>query len=203
MNMWLISTDRDSIMSDLKTFDDSLLMSTEIEDMNNMLDYYAKRQELWQIYHPLQENTWEADKACMNYNFYVELISMSSLEYDSMLSNYAAEMNSLLATVDDTAFVSKTKKGISSTVKVWKERKQARKMYQSLVKWLLGLRIQIKIVLNFHWLISVENWYVDVWATWCGPCKAEIPSLQKLEGEYHDKNITFLSVSVDKIDKHG
>ena len=24
-----------------------------------------------------------------------------------------------------------------------------------------------------------------------------IPSLQKLEGEYHDKNITFLSVSVD------
>ena len=40
--------------------------------------------------------------------------------------------------------------------------------------------------------------YVDVWATWCGPCKAEIPSLQKLEGEYHDKNITFLSVSVDE-----
>jgi thiol-disulfide isomerase/thioredoxin len=39
--------------------------------------------------------------------------------------------------------------------------------------------------------------YVDVWATWCGPCKAEIPSLQKLEEEYHGKNITFLSVSVD------
>ena len=35
-------------------------------------------------------------------------------------------------------------------------------------------------------------------AAWCGPCKAEIPSLQKLEGEYHDKNITFLSVSVDE-----
>jgi len=39
--------------------------------------------------------------------------------------------------------------------------------------------------------------YVDVWATWCGPCVAEIPSLQKLEEEYHEKNITFLSVSVD------
>jgi thiol-disulfide isomerase/thioredoxin len=39
--------------------------------------------------------------------------------------------------------------------------------------------------------------YVDVWATWCGPCIGEIPSLQKLEEEYHGKNITFLSVSID------
>ncbi|MCZ4695569.1 TlpA family protein disulfide reductase [Ancylomarina euxinus] len=39
--------------------------------------------------------------------------------------------------------------------------------------------------------------YVDVWATWCGPCCAEIPYLQELEKEYHGKNIVFLSVSVD------
>lgn len=39
--------------------------------------------------------------------------------------------------------------------------------------------------------------YVDVWATWCGPCKAEIPSLKKLEEEYHGKNIEFVSISVD------
>jgi len=39
--------------------------------------------------------------------------------------------------------------------------------------------------------------YVDVWATWCGPCKAEIPFLKKLEEEYKDKNITFLSISID------
>ncbi|AUC81588.1 TlpA disulfide reductase family protein [Lacinutrix sp. Bg11-31] len=39
--------------------------------------------------------------------------------------------------------------------------------------------------------------YVDVWATWCGPCKAEIPSLQKVEKQYHGKNIAFVSTSVD------
>ena len=39
--------------------------------------------------------------------------------------------------------------------------------------------------------------YVDVWATWCGPCKAEIPSLKRLEKEYHGKNIQFVSLSVD------
>ena len=40
--------------------------------------------------------------------------------------------------------------------------------------------------------------YVDVWATWCGPCKAEIPALKKLEKKYHGKPITFLSISLDK-----
>jgi thiol-disulfide isomerase/thioredoxin len=39
--------------------------------------------------------------------------------------------------------------------------------------------------------------YVDVWATWCGPCKAEIPSLKKMEEKYHDANIVFVSISVD------
>lgn len=39
--------------------------------------------------------------------------------------------------------------------------------------------------------------YIDVWATWCGPCKVEIPSLKKLEKQYHGKNIQFVSLSVD------
>jgi thiol-disulfide isomerase/thioredoxin len=45
--------------------------------------------------------------------------------------------------------------------------------------------------------------YVDVWATWCGPCKAEIPSLKKVEKEYHGKNIEFVSTSVDVAEDHG
>jgi thiol-disulfide isomerase/thioredoxin len=44
--------------------------------------------------------------------------------------------------------------------------------------------------------------YVDVWATWCGPCKKEIPDLIKLEKDYHDKNIVFMSVSVDEENDH-
>ena len=42
--------------------------------------------------------------------------------------------------------------------------------------------------------------YIDIWATWCGPCKREIPSLKKLEEEFHGKNIEFVSISVDNID---
>jgi thiol-disulfide isomerase/thioredoxin len=40
--------------------------------------------------------------------------------------------------------------------------------------------------------------YIDVWATWCAPCKAEIPFLKTLEKEYEGKNIAFVSISVDK-----
>ncbi|ETN96434.1 Thiol-disulfide isomerase or thioredoxin [Zhouia amylolytica] len=40
--------------------------------------------------------------------------------------------------------------------------------------------------------------YVDVWATWCGPCKREIPFLKEVEKEYHGKDIEFVSISVDK-----
>ncbi|MDL2322499.1 TlpA family protein disulfide reductase [Bacteroidales bacterium OttesenSCG-928-A17] len=39
--------------------------------------------------------------------------------------------------------------------------------------------------------------YIDVWATWCGPCIREIPALKKVEEEYHSKDIVFMSISVD------
>ena len=44
--------------------------------------------------------------------------------------------------------------------------------------------------------------YVDVWATWCGPCKREIPFLKEVEKKFHDKNITFVSISIDKAKDH-
>jgi thiol-disulfide isomerase/thioredoxin len=40
--------------------------------------------------------------------------------------------------------------------------------------------------------------YIDVWATWCGPCRAEIPFLKKVEDKYLDKKIVFVSISVDQ-----
>jgi thiol-disulfide isomerase/thioredoxin len=40
--------------------------------------------------------------------------------------------------------------------------------------------------------------YIDLWATWCGPCKAEIPHMKKIEEDYHGKNIVFISLSLDK-----
>ncbi|MEZ7499555.1 TlpA disulfide reductase family protein [Flavobacterium sp. Arc3] len=41
--------------------------------------------------------------------------------------------------------------------------------------------------------------YIDVWATWCGPCLQEVPALQKVEEQYHGKNIEFVSISIDNV----
>ena len=43
---------------------------------------------------------------------------------------------------------------------------------------------------------------VDVWATWCGPCRDEIPHLKKLEEEMHGTDVVFLGVSVDEEKNH-
>ncbi len=40
--------------------------------------------------------------------------------------------------------------------------------------------------------------YIDVWATWCGPCKREIPYLKNLERTFHDQPVRFVSVSIDE-----
>ncbi len=44
--------------------------------------------------------------------------------------------------------------------------------------------------------------YIDLWATWCQPCKAEIPFLKKVEEKYSDKNIEFVSISIDTETDH-
>lgn len=38
---------------------------------------------------------------------------------------------------------------------------------------------------------------VSFWATWCGPCKAEMPHLQALYSELSDKGLVVLAVSSD------
>lgn len=52
-------------------------------------------------------------------------------------------------------------------------------------------------------LVSLKSFrgkyvYVDLWATWCAPCVAEIPHLQRLEKLFKGKKIVFVSISCDE-----
>ncbi len=45
--------------------------------------------------------------------------------------------------------------------------------------------------------------YIDIWATWCHPCMDEIPFLNEIEEKYKDKNIAFVSISIDRKEEEG
>ena len=41
---------------------------------------------------------------------------------------------------------------------------------------------------------------LNVWATWCGPCRAEIPELEAIHRTYQSKGVEVVGVSVDSMD---
>lgn len=39
---------------------------------------------------------------------------------------------------------------------------------------------------------------IDFWASWCNPCRKEIPNLKKLYAQYNDKGFEIVSISIDQ-----
>lgn len=84
-----------------------------------------------------------------------------------------------------------------------KHKLEVKKSYDNLIATLNDkVAPDFNYVNNKGELVSLKSFrgkyvYIDIWATWCAPCIAEIPSLKKLEEQYKDKKIHFVSISVD------
>jgi thiol-disulfide isomerase/thioredoxin len=55
-------------------------------------------------------------------------------------------------------------------------------------------------------IISVSSWegkslMINFWATWCAPCRREIPLLKALAGDWADRDVRVVGIAVDYPDK--
>ena len=53
---------------------------------------------------------------------------------------------------------------------------------------------------------SLSRWrgkvmIVNFWATWCAPCREEIPSFVQLQQEYAEKDVQFVGIAADQADR--
>ena len=103
------------------------------------------------------------------------------------LSDIPGPIDFFYEQVKDTALVAK----FNSEYEAWKRLDKGEPMIDFSGEDLNGNRVQST---DFRG----KYLYVDVWATWCGPCVYEVPFLKKLEADYHDRNIVFLSYSIDE-----
>jgi thiol-disulfide isomerase/thioredoxin len=171
-----------SLKMDAKVFDESIVYSGVGAKENN---YLAKA--------TLAESAFEFDK----------VLELNDADFNAAIENKSkSDLAKLKGSKLDVNFVALQKKkiegekvGMTSYYKQSKEK----------------LKLNNTVAPSFDYVnfkggttklsdLNGKYVYIDVWATWCGPCRAEIPFLKKVEEKYHDKNIAFVSVSVD-VDK--
>lgn len=183
-NLYLQNGDNISMTIDAKQFDETVSYSGKGAEESNFLAKVAINQE------QLFQNK--------------DLFSLPKADFDTKVESYINDFNSRLGDKAlDTSFVSFQKQQIEGL------KDYLNKMHEN-TTYIKTTLAKGKTSPKFT---DYENFkggttslddlkgkyvYIDLWATWCQPCKAEIPFLQKIEKQYHNKNIEFVSISVDE-----
>lgn len=178
--IYLKDGDDFSLTMDAKEFDETIVYMGKGADENNFLAQKALKDEQFQL------NAFEKEKQ----------------EFDIL---FEQKKNGELESLDNATFDENFRKDIKKML--LQEYMSIKMMYaeNAKIKELNGKPSPKFAFENYKGGITkLEDFrgkyvYIDVWATWCAPCRAEIPFLKKIEEKYHDKNIEFVSISIDQV----
>ena len=152
------------------------------------------------VYEGSAESSYLAKKYILseNTNIYRQLFTTEKEEFIVNLNTHIFDLEQELSSVNNEAFVTAEKANNVKMVENYVEKIGAIANLPQLGEPAIDFTYADKDGNEFSLSTFKGSLvYVDVWATWCGPCKDEIPALKTLEKDYHNNNITFLSVSVD------
>lgn len=168
-----------TLKMDAKSFDESIVYSGVGANENN---YLAKA--------TLAESTFDFGK----------LMELNELDFETAIENKAkTELAKLEGSNLDARFIALQKNKIEESkfgmTAYFKETKKKLKLNNTQAPGFDYVNFKGGTTKLSD--LNGKYVYIDVWATWCGPCRAEIPFLKKMEEKYHDKNISFVSISID------
>lgn len=174
-NTWLWFDDSRQLVSGWHSKD------IDYSEFDSPTDYFAEIQKSAQSAYP---GTLVGD--------YVEYSALSEfINFGNGIDNAGAAITNFQERVTNSYLLNQ----LSSTIEPWLSLKAGEPAPDFLVQDREGNPIKLAD-------LAGQRVYVDVWATWCGPCIREIPALKELEEELHDTDVQFVSISIDAAKDH-
>lgn len=161
-----------------KSLNDSTGLSKEVKD--SLMDIYMDKAQK-------EYSDYNMEVLKNNKNNYLTLVALQNVAYDMPDHQLDSLFNTLDTTVTNNKFVVKMKKSMSARALT----AVGKKFTDFTVIQAPGDTVKFsKYVGNGKYML------VDFWASWCGPCKREIPNVKTVYTKYHGGNFDVLSVAV-------
>ena len=193
---------KSSILQASNSISDTTFINEQSNEIDREIKYFLDRKEEFMTSNEADVRAFLYEKNNLiteNYNWYAVEDTMDIEGFNKIISEYENSIKLLIEKlIKSDESISKQLEKLKDDVDSKRERKLS----------LINQPQNGESYIDFTYentsgeAVSLSSFkgslvYVDVWATWCGPCKAEIPYLKTLEQDYHEQNIVFLSVSVD------